>query len=121
MKREIDVEGIEQPNLSANLLAKIADTFERKLGRTCSEEDAAAWWDWIWPDFEIYWRQKKYRAVGRAILGWASRIRGYELDAALQAREVATNLALEKEQRALNEAASNVTQIDYFARLGRSR
>jgi len=110
----IDFDGVQQPTLSPRMLEKIADTFSRKMGRACTAEDAQAWWNWIWPDFESYWSVKRYRNISRAILSWATRAKEYELEKALDAGAVAINVELERKQEILN-AEENVTQIDYFA------
>ena len=116
--KEVDFQAVAQPQLSPAMLAKIADTFSRKQGRAATAEDAQAWWDWIWPEFETYWSAKRYRNIARAILSWAARCREHELDQALAAREVAENIALERKQEILN-AEDNVTQIDYFAKVAK--
>ena len=115
---EIDCDEVRQPKLSPALLDKIADTFHRKMGRPATREDAQAWWDWIWPDFESYWGSKRYKSVSRAVQGWAARVRPHELDQAIAAREAAENHRLANEQTRLNEQA-DVTRIDYFAKRGR--
>lgn len=114
MKKEIDFVAVQQPCLSPAMLNKIADTFARKLGRAATADDAEAWWNWIWPEFETYWSAKRYQNISRAILSWAARCRDYELEKALDAREVAANVELERKQEILN-AEDNVTKIDYFA------
>ena len=122
-EKEIDFDGVQQPPLSPRMLEKIADTFSRKLGRPCSATDAQAWWDWIWPDFEGYWRAKRYRNIGRAITGWASRVREHELDRALEAAASSENAELQLKQQKLNEeaetVAASVVPIDYFKVLGK--
>jgi hypothetical protein len=115
--KEIDHVAVQQPALSPGMLGKIADTFTRKMGRSCTAEDAQAWWMWIWPDFESYWSSKRYRNISRAILSWAARCREDELEKSLAAREVAINIELERKQEILN-AEDNVTSIDYFANRG---
>jgi len=112
--KEVDFSAVAQPTLSPAMLNKIADTFSRKLGRASTSEDALAWWDWIWPEFETYWSAKRYRNIARAILSWAARCRDYELEKALDAREIAANVELERKQEILN-AEGNVTRIDYFS------
>ena len=112
--KEVDFTAVAQPSLSPAMLNKIADTFSRKLGRVATADDALAWWDWIWPEFETYWSAKRYRNIARAILSWAARCREHELEQALDAREVAANIELERKQEILN-AEDNVTKIDYFA------
>ncbi|MBP53364.1 MAG: hypothetical protein GY772_20635 [bacterium] len=116
--REVDFTVVAQPRLSPAMLDKIADTFQRKQGRSATAEDAQAWWDWIWPEFETYWSAKRYRNIARAILSWAARCREHELEQALVVCEVAKNIALERKQESLN-AEDNVTQIDYFAKVAK--
>lgn len=118
---EIDFKGVSQPRLAPNLQDKIADTFRRKLGREVTREEVLAWWDWIWPDFESYWGQKRYRNIGRAIQGWAARIRPHELDQAVKVKETYVNQQLDKSQQALNEQSDNITSIDYFSQRGESK
>lgn len=107
------------------MLEKVADTFRRKLGRPYTEDDALAWWNWVWPDFESYWKAKRYRNLSRAILGWAARVREYELDRAIETAAIAANIQLENKQEQINseaeEASAGVTPIDYFKRLGGER
>jgi hypothetical protein len=121
MTKPVEFRTLEQPQLSPALLAKIADTFSRKIGGNYSADDALAWWDWIWPNFEAYWLKRRYRNVGRAILSWAARIRDSDIRAALDAASFSENLALEREQEKLNEAADNIVGIDYFSKLGGGR
>jgi len=122
--KQIGYEEIEQPSLSPALLSKVADTFCRKTGRKYTAENAQAWWDWIWPTFESYWKKKRYRNVSRAILAWASRVSEREIVEAIRVASVSENVALEDHQSELNErtsAVGEVVEIDYFARLGRSK
>ena len=114
MRREVDFVAVAQPRLSPAMLNKIADTFRRKQGRNATAEDAQAWWNWIWPEFETYWSAKRYRNISRAILSWSARCREHELEQALAAREVSANIELERKQEILN-AEDNVTKIDYFS------
>ena len=118
--KQIGYEETEQPNLSPALLDKIADTFYRKTGRTYTPLHAQAWWDWVWPVFESYWKQKRYRSVSRAILSWASRVHERDIIEAIRVTSVAENIALETQQSEMNErprAVGQVVQIDYFSKL----
>ena len=118
--KEIDFDGLAQPKLSPRMLRKIADTFQRKIGRRFSEDDALAWWNWVWPNFESYWRAKKYRNISRAILGWASRVQESEIAQAREAARISSDLELQDRQDEINEnsESSSVVKIDYFSRLG---
>mgnify|MGYP003646090486 CR=1 FL=1 len=121
MSKPVDFSALEQPHLSPALLEKIADTFSRKIGGAYSADDALAWWNWVWPDFEAYWRKRRYKDLGRAIISWAGRTRVYDIQAAINAASVSENIELEREQERLNEEAGNVVKIDYFAKLGGRR
>ena len=122
MAKPVDFRALEQPQLSPALLAKIADTFSRKIGGNYSSDDALAWWNWVWPDFEAYWQKRRYKDVGRAIIAWARRTRVSDIQAALNAASVSENMDLEREQERLNEeAGSNLIKIDYFSKLGGKR
>ena len=115
---EIDAEVVKQPKLSPRFVLSIAQTLTSRTGVLCGAEEAQAWWDFVWPQFALYWEKKKYRNVSRAISSWATRATSEDVRRALRIRNDLENQSLEKAQEKLNtEKASAYPREDFFSRL----